>query len=49
MSRSSSGNFAGKETDFNPEGARNFCVLLDDEIAHVMTEDGWNCQVARAS
>lgn len=35
-------NFTGKETDFNPEGARNFCVLLDDEIANVMTEDGWN-------
>lgn len=35
-------NFTGRETDFNEEGKRNFCVLLDDEIAHKMTEDGWN-------
>lgn len=35
-------NFSGRETDYNPEGKRNFCVLLDDTIANAMTEDGWN-------
>lgn len=35
-------NFSGKETDFNQEGRRNFCVLLDDEMAEVFAQDGWN-------
>jgi hypothetical protein len=34
-------NFAGKEGPYNNEGERNFLVLLDDEIADQMLEDGW--------
>ena len=34
-------NFQGKKTDFNDEGQRKFCVLLDDELAEQLKEDGW--------
>jgi hypothetical protein len=37
-------NFAGKAIPpYNPEGARNFCVVLDDlKLAEAMGKDGWN-------
>lgn len=35
-------NFAGKAAEFNREGSRNFGVLLDDDLAEQLMEDGWN-------
>lgn len=35
-------NFAGKENKFNPKGKRNFCLLLDEEYANSLKEEGWN-------
>lgn len=38
-------NFKGKEGQYNAEGDRNFGVLLDDDIAQQMAEDGWNVKM----
>jgi hypothetical protein len=35
-------NFAGREGMYNSEGDRNFCLLLEDEVALAMDRDGWN-------
>lgn len=35
-------NFSGKAGTYNPEGQRNFCVVLPDNLADGMLRDGWN-------
>lgn len=38
-------NFSGKETKFNPVGRRNFAVILDEDTAHKLCDDGWNVKI----
>lgn len=40
-------NFAGREGQYNREGDRNFGVLLPEDVAKVMEEDGWNVKYLR--
>lgn len=40
-------NFAGKEGMYNREGDRNFAVLLDEDVASAMAQDGWNIKVLK--
>lgn len=35
-------NFSGKEGKYNPAGKRNFCVLLEEDLAKTLEHDGWN-------
>jgi hypothetical protein len=41
-------NFAGREGPYNREGERNFCIILDHELATAMENDGWNVKYLKA-
>ena len=38
-------NFVGRPGPFNQEGDRNFGVLLSDDVAEMMDQDGWNVKM----
>lgn len=35
-------NFEGKEGPYNNKGARNFCILLEHDMAAQLEREGWN-------
>lgn len=41
-------NFAGKPTQYNAAGNRNFGVILTDDVAEAMRRDGWNVKLLTA-
>ena len=43
-------NFAGRASNFNDEGDRNFSVLIrDQEVAQQLMEQGWNIKELRST
>ena len=40
-------NFSGKEGMYNKAGERDFCVILDPDVAEEMDRDGWNIKTLK--
>ena len=38
-------NFSGRPSTYNPPGARNFGVIIPENIADAMANDGWNVKM----
>lgn len=41
-------NFSGNAGQYNAQGQRNFCVLLPEDVAMAMAQDGWNVKYLKA-
>ena len=35
-------NFSGKKGQYNLQGRREFCLLVDDDLGRTLSSDGWN-------
>ena len=40
-------NFSGEESKFNRAGNKNFCVVLDHDMADELAAEGWNIKYLR--
>ena len=40
-------NFSGEESKFNRAGNKNFCVVLDRDMADELAAEGWNIKYLR--
>lgn len=40
-------NFSGIEGQYNRKGDRNFCIVLEEELAAQMARDGWNIKTLK--
>ena len=40
-------NFSGEESKFNRAGNKNFCVILDHDMADELVAEGWNIKYLR--
>lgn len=40
-------NFSGEEGQYNRAGDRNFCVLIDNDLASKLVNDGWSVKYLR--
>lgn len=40
-------NFSGEESKFNRGGNKNFCVVLDPDMAQDLADEGWNIKYLR--
>lgn len=40
-------NFSGKDSKYNRDGNRNFCVIIDDATVKSLIREGWNVKALR--
>lgn len=41
-------NFSGRQSKYNRQGARNFCLIIPNDIAPQLQAEGWNIRIRPA-